>query len=178
MLLAAMTLATVIAFDSRAMVRVLLVWCVVWYAAHSPRCVAAWSDLGRRIALATGAGWVTMWLGLLATFERNDIGWRADFVTAGFPRRAFVGLASKEHGPIETNFVGAFLPPPGCGPPHLYEANHCVDNFVLAVLLAAVLMVRLPPRHLPSLLLASGLLGAVLPLLVLGFLPLGTDNNP
>ena len=95
-LLAVMTLATVMAFDSEAMVLLVVTWCVVWVIAVWGPWTSTWSDLGRRVVLAVGAGWIGLWLALSLTVRRMETDGPGqspiDLAWAGWPAEVHVGL--------------------------------------------------------------------------------------
>lgn len=148
--LAVMTLATVLALDARTMILLIVLWCVVWVAALSPRRVETWSAHGSRAVVAIGLAWTAMFAAMVVT-QQSDTG-LLRVVSTGWPGQVLVGASPAGQSAWNSNLAWLWWPTPDLGAPRMLRPDRCGANLLVWTMAAAIVTAALPQRRLPSLL--------------------------
>jgi hypothetical protein len=146
LVLGAMTVGVVAAFDAHAMVVLVWTWTATWIAVLQPRVTDRWPRAARRVVVATGTGWLGLWLGMLAGTTEHDHPFGL-YSVVGWPREILLWKVPAAPA-IVTNFVWAVVPPPGTYRPHVLHSDDCLGNFLVFTLIAAALLLPCPHADL------------------------------
>jgi hypothetical protein len=145
LVLAAMSVGVVTAFDAHTMILLVWVWCATWIAVLRPRVVEDWPLSARRVIVAIGVAWTAMWLSFLVGRMHEYDGLR--FGAVGWPFEAMLPEVPRQPA-VVTNFVWP-LRCDGCHPPHIVDSDDCLANFLVFAIGAAAGLLPFPNAGSP-----------------------------
>ncbi len=143
LLLAVLTLATVMAMDSLATPWLVTLWCATWLFVLSPCWRRTWGTAGQRVVIAAGTGWSGLWLGL-GLHRDALIGAQRELWFAGWPLTAYIGELHVP-GPGEESVLATLHALPFFAGPCLRESAPCVGNLLVFAAAGALLAILLRP---------------------------------